>query len=223
MQFIYHKDAGDPQVTINGDLHKYLFKVRRQNKEEHLLLRNLNDTFLYNYQIINIDKKATHLSLQDKEEKIITNNKSLHIGWCVIDPKNIEKQIASLNEIGVEKITFIYCQYSQNKYKINLEKIEKLLINSSQQSGRTDIIKIEICNSLEEFLKLYPESYMFNFSSNHIDNFKNEIQTILIGCEGGFSDNEISKFDHKKIVGINSNIILKSETAIVTVASKIIL
>ena len=46
----------------------------------------------------------------------------LHIGWCVIDPKTVEKYIASLNEIGVDKITFIYADYSQ--------KISKLILRN---------------------------------------------------------------------------------------------
>ena len=63
---------------------------------------------------------------------------------------------------------------------------------------------------------------MFNFSSNHIDTHKDDIDTIIIGCEGGFSNNEITNVDNSKIVGIHSNIILRSETAAVTVASKIL-
>jgi 16S rRNA (uracil1498-N3)-methyltransferase len=124
--------------------------------------------------------------------------------------------------LGVDKVTFIYCQYSQKKYKINFDKLDKLLINSSQQSGRSDIIKIDICDSFQNFLSLYPNSYLFNFSSNHIDTKKSDIQTIILGCEGGFSDNEISLINKENIIGINSNIILKSETASITIASKIL-
>jgi len=63
---------------------------------------------------------------------------------------------------------------------------------------------------------------MFNFSKNNISNSKNNIQTIIIGCEGGFSSDEIKQIDESKIVGINSNLILRSETAILTIASKLL-
>jgi len=222
MQFTYHIDSGKSTLLVDGDLHKYIFKVRRHNKDQNIFFRNLNDNNIYEYKVDIIDKKKTTLTLIKFEEKIINNSKKLHVAWCIIDPKNIEKQIASLNELGVSKITFIYCEYSQKKYKPNLEKLQKLLINSSQQSGRSNIISLDYCDSLDDFLKNNPNSYMFNFSSNHISNSSSSIDTIILGCEGGFSQNEINKFDNTKIVGINSNIILKSETAIVTLASKIL-
>jgi 16S rRNA (uracil1498-N3)-methyltransferase len=63
---------------------------------------------------------------------------------------------------------------------------------------------------------------MFNFSQNSIDNKKDDIGTIIIGCEGGFSSTEVEKFAEDKIVGIDSNLILRSESAASVVASKIL-
>lgn len=222
MQFIYHKDSSQEVLKIDGELHNYIFKVRRHDKEKSLYFRNLVDDFIYEYQVEYLDKKIATLHLISKEVKIITSTKKLHIGWCKIDFKNIEKVIASLNEIGVDKITFIECEYSQRNISLNFEKLEKLLHNSSSQSGRSDIIKLEYSKSLDEFLTLYPNSYMFNFSDKNISDEKDNIETIVLGCEGGFSQKEIAKFSSEKIVGINSDIILRSETAVITIASKIL-
>ncbi len=223
MQFTYHENSGKTSLIIDGDLHRYLFKVRRAKIDKNLFFRNLKDNILYEYKIINIDKKQTLLNLINQEEKEFMQEKTLHIGWCIIDPKSIEKVLPSLNELGVEKISFIYCQYSQKQFKINFDKLNKILINSSQQCGRSNLMQLEICDSLDKFLNLYPTSYMFNFSDNHIDNKKENIKTIIIGCEGGFSNNEISMINDKKIVGINSKLILKSETAVLSIASKILI
>lgn len=221
MQFTFHQDAKQEHITIQAELHKYLFKVRRHNTKEPLFFRNLEDNNIYKYKVTDISRRETTLELLSFEEKVIQPKKELHLGWCLIDFKSIEKSIASLNELGVTKITFILCQYSQ-KQKLNLEKLEKLLINSSQQSGRSNIIKLDTSDSLDDFLQLHPASYMFNFSSNLIDTNKANISTIVIGCEGGFSDIEISKFSKEKIVGIDTNMILRSETAVVGIASKIL-
>jgi len=221
MQFTYHKDSGSQTIEIEAELHKYLFKVRRHSIEDTLFFRNLLDKKLYSYSVQNIDRRKTTLQLLSSQEKLIEPQKELHIGWCKIDPKSIEKVIASLNELGVTKITFINCEFSQRKYTINYEKLEKLLINSSQQSGRSSIIKLQECESLDLFLEQHPDSYMFNFSSNLIDDKKDDIKTIIIGCEGGFSNNETEKINDDKIVGINSNLILRSETGVITIASKI--
>ena len=221
MQFTYHKLAGENKIDIEADLYKYLFKVRRHTLEDTLYFRNLKDQLLYAYKVQNIDRKKTTLTLISSEKKLVEPKKELHIGWCKIDPKSIEKVIASLNELGVTKITFINCEFSQGKYSVTNEKLEKLLINSSQQSGRSSIIQLEECDGLELFIEQNPNSYMFNFSSSLIDDIKDEINTIIIGCEGGFSEKEINLFSEDKIVGINSHLILRSETGAITIASKI--
>ena len=222
MQFTYHKNSSDSILTIEAELHKYLFKVRRHSMDENLLFRNLKDDNIYEYKIQNIDRRKTTLELVGYKELIVKPSKELHIGWCIIDFKSIEKVIAGLNELGCTKITFITCEYSQKQYKINFEKLEKLLINSSQQSGRSSIIELDSCDSLNNFILQNPDTYMFNFSNNNIESNKNNIKTIVLGCEGGFSTNEIEKFNQDKIVGIDSNLILRSETAVLTIASKIL-
>jgi len=221
MQYTYHKDSSAETIEIEAELHKYLFKVRRHNIDEDLYFRNLKDKNIYRYRVQIINRRKTILSLQGYEEKIVEPQKELHIGWCKIEPKSIEKVIASLNELGVTKITFINCEFSQKKYTINYEKLEKLLINSSQQSGRSSIITLEESESLKTFLSENKESYMFNFSKNLVDDVKNDIRTIVIGCEGGFSDEEITLVEKQKIVGIDSSLILRSETGVITLASKI--
>ena len=222
MQFLFHEEAGTNNLLVDGELHKYLFKVRRFDTSKNLFFRNLEDNNIYEYKILSSDRRKTYLELVSTEEKAVLPQKELHLGWCIVDPKTVEKSIASLNELGVTKITFIYCEYSQKQFKSNIEKLQKMLINSSQQSGRSSIISLETCDSLENFLEQYPDSYMFNFSQNNIEDKKNDIKTIIIGCEGGFSDSEIESFDKEKVVGINSNLILRSETAVITVSSKIL-
>jgi len=222
MQFTYHKNSGLQNLKIDGDLHKYLFKIRRQDSSANLFFRNLIDQNIYEYEVISSSRRDTLLNLVKKEKKQILPLKDLHLAWCIIDSKNIEKNIASLNEIGVSKITFIRCEYSQKKYSLNYEKLEKLLQNSSCQCGRSNIIKIDESNSLDEFLKLHPDTYMFNFSSNNINEKKQDIKTLLIGCEGGFSNNEIKKFENDKIIGCNINTILQSQTAVISVSSIIL-
>ena len=223
MQFTFHKDASSEFLEIDGDIYKYLFKARRQKIGEKIYFRNLDDKFLYLYNVDLIDKKKAICSLISSEEKVLESSKKLHLAWCILDPKTIEKTIASLNELGVYKITFIYCEFSQKNFKLNIDKLEKILINSSSQCGRSSIIELEICDCLDKFLQENPNTYILDFSSQNINKKKDDIETILIGCEGGFSKNERNKFDNKKIVGFDSNLILKSETAAISAVSKILI
>lgn len=222
MLYLYQANAGQPQLTLTGDDHRYIFKVRRHKVEDTLYLRNLEDGLLHRYFISYLDKRSVILDLQESKIFEVRAKHSLHIGWCVIDPKSVEKMLPSLNEMGVEKITFIYCKRSQKSFTLDFKRLKKILLNSSQQSGRSQMMQLEMGDGLESFLQKYPESNMLNFSE---DNFigTSEVETIVIGCEGGFDEEEVALFKSEKIIGFDTPLVLKSESAVCAVASKILL
>src|SRR5574344_1847222 len=195
MHIIYDKKTKNELLKIEDENYKYIVKARRHKLDDILDFRNLEDDFLYSYKISQIDKKSLFLNLLKKEEKIIENSKKIHLAWCVVDPKTIYENIASLNEIGVDKITFVYSDFSQKNFKMNIEKLNKILINSSSQCGRSSIIKLEISKSLDGFLAQNPKSYILDFSNSFIDDKKDDIDTLVIGCEGGFSKREKGNFN----------------------------
>lgn len=223
MQFIYDKNAKNELLKIEDENYNYIVKARRHKLDDILDFRNLEDDFLYSYKISQIDKKSLYLNLLKKEEKIIENSKKIHLAWCVVDPKTIYENIASLNELGVDKITFVYSDFSQKNFKINFEKLEKILINSSSQCGRSSIIKLDIYKNIDTFIKDNPDTYFLDFSQTSIDSKVSDIKTLMIGTEGGFSKRERELFNKNFIVGFSSNLILKSQTAIISATSKIIL
>jgi len=222
MLYLYHKQAGISPLILEGDAHRYIFKVRRHKAEDTLYVRNFEDGMLHRYSITYIDKKTAHLLLQESIVHEVKSKQYLHIGWCVIDPKSVEKVLPSLNEIGVKKITFIYCKRSQKSYKLDFKRLEKILLNSSQQSGRSEMMKLELSEDLEHFLTDYPESKMLNFSENNFIGTVT-VDTIVIGCEGGFHEEEVALFRKENIVGFDTPLVLKSETAVCAVASKVLL
>jgi len=132
MQFLYFQNPFTQTLSIEGESFKYLSKVRRIQVGETIQLCNLEDQTLYRYIVIQIDKKTITLSLQSSQ-KVEQRRTFLHIGWCVVDPKTIEKTLPFLNELGAGKITFIYCTKSQRNFKLNFERMKKILINSCQQ------------------------------------------------------------------------------------------
>jgi len=214
MQFIYEENLS-PFLTITGDNYKYLIKVRRFNVGDIINVTDFNK--LYSYKITNITKKEVSLS-QIEELKIEQNLKPFHLGWCKIDIKNIEKILPSLNEIGVTKITFIECDRSQGNFKLKMDRINKILINSNQQCGRMDLMQIDFCDSLDEFLSKYPDAKVFDFGGEKIDSY---FDVAIVGCEGGFSDRERELFKNR--FSFDTPLILRSESAAVAVASKALL
>jgi len=222
VQYLYHKEAGVPQLLLVGDEHRYIFKVRRHRTGETLYLRNLNNSNVYTYIIDSIDKKEASLQLVEEQELSVSAKRNLHIGWCLIDPKSIEKVLPTLNEMGVYKISFIYCERSQKSFKIDLKRWEKIVLNSSQQCGRSQMMILELYDDLQDYLRDYPQSYLLNFSDTTLSS-SNSVESIVIGCEGGVTERELSFFTQEYIIGLDTPLILKSESATCAVASKILL
>ncbi len=222
MQFSYCETAGDLSLSLNVKEYAHIFKVRRVSVKSQLNFANLYDDKIYTYEIENINKKEANLILIDTKKLEKTSTCNVHIGWCVVDLKTVEKNIAMLNEMGVEKITFVYADFSQNSYKIDEKRLKRILINSCEQSGRLSLMKIEILKSVEEYLSAYPQSIIIDFSENYLGENEN-IESFLVGPEGGFSKRERELFRSSKIFGLKSSNILRSETAVVGVCAKIVL
>ena len=87
----------------------------------------------------------------------------MHIGWCVIDLKSIEKVLPSLSEIGVNKISFIYCDRSQKNFKVDFVRLERILEASMQQSGRSSFIKFDTYKNIASFIDEHKDTKVFDF------------------------------------------------------------
>ena len=221
MQFVYHPSTGLQTLRVDTREYEHIFKVRRISVGETLWWRNLEDSFVYEYQISQIGKKEAELECIGQKELPILPSKVFHLGWSIIDPKIIEKTLPMLNELGVERLSFVYAEFSQKSHKLDYDRMQRILINSCQQCGRSTKMILDEFSTLSAYLKAYPQSHILDFSEVKLD-ASAEIDSILIGPEGGFSAKEREAFHQKSIVGLTCNTILRSETAVVSVASKIL-
>ncbi|CUU83521.1 16S ribosomal RNA methyltransferase RsmE [Campylobacter hyointestinalis] len=217
MRFLYDENAGNDCLEVKGDNFNHL-KARRVSVGERLDIRNLKDGYSYLYEIKEFSRKAVcelvFKSLAKNYESDLT------LAWAVVQPSVIEKALPGLNEIGVTKILFVYTDFSQKNIKLDFDRFKRILIGSSEQCGRNSIIKFEIFASVSELLKVYENVSLVDFGGVNLDTAsKNEI--LFVGSEGGFSDAERTKF--AKSYALNSPNILRSNTAIISVAAKMLL
>ncbi len=221
MQFLYHERAKDAALRLDTKTYAHILKVRRAKIGDRLDVRNMLDDILYEYVITSINKKDANLDLTDEKYLKVEADKKLDVGWCVVDPKIIEKTLPFLNELGVTTISFVYCEFSQRQFKIDLDRLKRILINSSQQCGRSHLMNIEVFDTLTAYIAHYPECKIIDFSNNSLKN-EADFTTFLIGCEGGFSSAERDLFPPEKRVGLQSPMILRSETALLSLCSHIL-
>ena len=223
MIFLYNKDAGKELLKLRGEDHKYLIKVRRHKVGDILHLRNENDSdILYTYSIKDVTPRELFIELQNSKTKKVVPQKYLHIGWCMIDPKNIEKVLPSLNEIGISKISFIYCKRSQKNFKPDLKRLRRILKASNQQCGRSNFMKFTTYDNLKKFLEDHPDVKVFDFCDTILKE-QSDFKDVLIGSEGGFSPEEKELLNQKEVFRLDTPLVLRSESAAYAVAAKILL
>ena len=131
--------------------------------------------------------------------------------------------IQKTTELGIQKFIPIICERSMVK-DINIERIKKIIIESSEQSNRISIPDITKKESLINFLNLFPKKGRIIFCDINCkkSNLKNVLSKkiegptcILIGPEGDFSENErqsIIDLNQTFSISLASNI-LRAETA----------
>lgn len=220
IKFLLSADAGKPQLRLSGDDYKYVIKVRRHAIGDSIAFRNrthLNEE--YRYVLESTDGRHAAFVLESQSNAPCESTKKLHIGWCIIDPKTVEKVLPMLTEMGVSTITFIQCHRSQHNFRFDYERFERIMESSIMQCGRTSFIEFGKSASLSDFLNAHPQSIILDFGGEELNH--NEVfETVVIGCEGGFHESERALFVNHRVRHFSSPMILRSESAAVAVAAR---
>ncbi len=223
MRFLFHDDAGSDTVVLKGEAYKYVVKVRRHREGETVALRRRDDEeMLHLYRIESIDGRRAALHLASSKRLRVGAEKTLHIGWCVIDPRSVEKVLPQLNELGVTTITFIDCDRSQRQFSPDFDRLNRILDASMQQCGRSVRMRLARCDSIEVFIGDNPDTCVLDFTDEVLHEAEG-IATVLIGCEGGFSEAERQLAATLRRVRFATSSVLRSETAAVAAAVKVLL
>ena len=223
MIYILLDETPSERLSIKGEVFKYLVKVRRHGVGDSIDFRSReNMDMLYSYEVICIENRSLELRYIQSSKSVLEAKKALHIGWCVIDPKSVEKVLPSLSEIGVRKVSFITCDRSQKSFKIDFPRYTRILEASMQQCGRSSYIEFDTFKNIADFIEEYPQTKVFDFTDKTLDDY-GEVSTVLIGCEGGFSKSEKEFLKDKDVFRLDTPMVLRSESAVMAVASKILL
>jgi len=200
----------------------YLIKVMRVKENEVFSLFNKEGE--WEAIILGISKSIVEFKtvkqLRQKE-----NIKELWLAFSPIKSNYQNFMIQKATELGVTKFLPIIFDRTVVR-KINKKRLEKIVIEASEQSNRINVPLIESPQNLKIFLKKNSMNLIFadlNSNINKIDKskFTDKPVCIIIGPEGDFSVNEreeILSFDGVQSIKINENI-LRSETAVISAIS----
>jgi 16S rRNA (uracil1498-N3)-methyltransferase len=200
----------------------YLTKVMRVKQNEVFSLFNKEGE--WEAKILGISKSIvefkTTKQLRQKE-----NIKELWLAFSPIKSNYQNFMIQKATELGVTKFLPIIFDRTVVR-KINKERLEKIVIEASEQSNRINVPSIESPQTLDIFLKKNSMDLIFtdlNSDNIKVDKLKltDKPVCIIIGPEGDFSEAERDKilsFKGVQSVKINENI-LRSETAVISAIS----
>ena len=181
-----------------------------------------NDQGEWNAIIENYEKDGARIKILKK----VRNKKSEKNVWLAFSPikqNPLNFMIQKTTELGIQKFIPVICERSVVN-DINIERIKKIIIESSEQSNRLSVPEITKKASLKNFLKLFPKNGCIIFCDINCNksNFKNILSKkikgpvcILVGPEGDFSENErqlIIELNQTSPLSLASNI-LRAETA----------
>ena len=202
----------------------YLTKVMRIKIGESFSLFNKNEEWLA--KINQISKGIVEFSVIEKLRQK-ESTKEIWLAFSPIKSNYFNFMIQKATELGVTKFIPIIFDRTIVR-KINKERIEKIIIEATEQSNRINVPLLEKPQNLKNFLSKNTKKIDLIFTDLNTTKKKLEINKLankplcaIIGPEGDFSEDErkqILNFEGVKPIKINENI-LRAETAIISVIS----
>ena len=200
----------------------YLTKVMRVKENEVFSLFNKNGE--WEAKVLEISKSIVEFKIT-KQLRQKENFKELWLAFSPIKSNYQNFMIQKATELGVTKFLPIIFDRTVVR-KINKVRLEKIVIEASEQSNRINVPTIEDAQNLNSFLKKNSMDLIFTDLNSNNDKINRSKLTdkpvcIIIGPEGDFSEaerEEILSFNNVQAIKINENI-LRSETAVISAIS----
>ena len=199
----------------------YLTKVMRINIGKNFSLFNQNGE--WEARITKIKKGIVEFSTT-KKIRSKDNEKEIWLAFAPIKLNYLNLMIQKATELGISKFIPILTERTIVR-KINEKRLNKIIVEASEQSNRLKVPKLEEIVKLDNFLKFNQKTKIIfgdlNTNNNKLIIKNTDPLCILIGPEGDFSSKEREKIlKYKNIIPlkINENI-LRSETAAISMIS----
>jgi len=216
MQLFFCKDD-DKELRLSEEESRHVVKVLRKSIGEKLYFTDGKGMFLTG-EIITTDKKNTTVKIIKKEKKRKNHNYSLHI--AIAPTKNMDRFewfLEKSTEIGIDEITPIICSNSERKI-IKIERCNRILKSAMKQSLKFYLPKLNEPIMFKDFIQKKYEGQKYIAHCQEYKKIKlkkeNTRMHIMIGPEGGFSEEEIRMATEKNFSHISlGNSRLRTETA----------
>ncbi|MBX4336545.1 16S rRNA (uracil(1498)-N(3))-methyltransferase [Bartonella raoultii] len=221
--FIRQPLALNEEIKIEGSQASYLMHVLRMHEGAEILLFNGQDGE-WLAKLIHIKKKFVIVQLI-RQERLQTTPSNLIYCFALLKNARLDYMVQKAVEMGVSVLQPIITHHTQVT-RVNMARMEANVIEASEQCG---ILSLPICRSvvsLAELLARWDETQpLFFCDETHkphsplplLKKYKISMPSVLIGPEGGFSNEEqnlLKKYSFVIPISLGPRI-LRADTAAV--------
>lgn len=172
--------------------------------------------------IEDMNKKSTTLAILTRNKIIRGTQKEIILYTSLLRRENFEIVVQKATEIGVSKIVPLITERTV-KIGFNKTRLEKIILEASEQSGRTTVPELSEPMLFEEAITMTNPAHtvLFDGSGKSLDqNSFSKFPSInlFVGPEGGFSEKEVLKAKGLKCTLASlGELTLRAETAAIVV------
>lgn len=224
--FIDKEQINSNIITIKGDDVHHIKNVMRMNIKDQVIVCDENNTYLCEILFIG---NVVELNIIEQIEENVELPLKVTIAHGLVRREKMEEVVRRLVELGCYSYLPINMTRSVVKHKeINIERLNKIIKEASEQSHRNKLMKISEVISFSDILNkisnydivlfahtLYKnENKLYNYFVNEND-LNNKNILVIVGPEGGFDDKEVEKLiKYKNVIPVGlGKRILRTETA----------
>lgn len=216
----------DQKSTLisHASLVNQLKNVFRLVKGDKIILFD-GSGFDYVVVIDGYEKDSVSFSVIEVKQNIVVTQHETYLFASIVKKDNFEWISQKATELGVSHIVPIISERSEKK-NLNMDRLKKIIIEASEQSGRGTIPEISEIIDLEDALKKYSHIKSIawdiiaqKFVSQDVD----EAVGAYIGPEGGWSTKELELFEKHNIKTRSLGPqVLRAETAVIAILSRMV-
>ena len=214
-------------VLLEKEQNFHLVKVLRKKEGDSITLFNGMGQEYYG-KIIKSSSRKSEILITSSSPETRTPIKKIHLGLCILKKDAMNRSIFRSIELGVYEIAPIYSEFCTVSEKLIAKRAanwQKVAISASEQCGLNLIPAINpVCSLKEWILKTSGKKLMAIQSGEKLEKhfLRSNSVSLLIGPEGGFSEDEIKHVDEDQVKKFSlGKRTLRAETAPIVAISVI--
>lgn len=218
-------------ISLNAEESHHLTRVLRLKINDEVLVCN-GKGIISKTKIISILKNNVNLEITESKEHT-KPQPIIHLAFSPLK-KRIKNEwiVEKSTELGVSSISFFQSKHSE-RVNVNNERMRKVVISAVKQSLNPFKPLINELQNFESLIKNYNDTkylkliaYCGTSEKEHFSKYikkGNKEVVLIIGAEGGFSEEEINFAKSNDFITVNlGKLRLRSETAALSMLSGIL-